>query len=233
MSWADVLQRWRHSRRCRRLARACEQPVLREYLETCGKQDIGSIADTPMIAVDLELTGLDKNSDHIVAMGWTQIDRGRIQIGSNRHLLISAERSVGESAAIHELVDSEVAEGEDIADGLQALFEAARGRVWVFHHAGLDVSFLKKACARWARIIPGFIVLDTMRIEYRQRLRREIPVKQGDLQLGSIRSLYGLPRYTAHNALIDAFATAELLLAIAAGMERNEPLRLAPHLKYF
>jgi DNA polymerase-3 subunit epsilon len=101
------------------------------------------------------------------------------------------------------------------------------------HHAGLDVSFLKKACARWARIIPGFIVLDTMRIEYRQRKRREIPVKQGDLQLGRIRSLYGLPRYTAHNALNDAFATAELLLAIAASMERNEPLRLTPHLKFF
>jgi len=216
-----------------RLARACEQPVLRDYLEACAKIDVGHIADTPLIAVDLELTGLDKNNDKIIAIGWTRIDRGRIQVGSNRHVLVSTERSVGSSAAIHELVDSEVAQGEDIDDGLQALFEAARGRVWVFHHAGLDVSFLKKACARWARIIPGFIVLDTMRIEYRQRKRREIPVKQGDLQLGSIRSLYGLPRYTAHNALNDAFATAELMLAIASNMERDAPLQLTPHLKFF
>lgn len=233
MSWSDKLQRWRHGRRCQRLARACEQPVLRDYLEACARLDVGNIADTPLLAVDLELTGLDRNSDRIVAMGWTQINRGRIQVGSNRHLLISIEQSVGSSAAIHELVDSEVAQGEDIADGLQALFEAGRGRVWVLHHAGLDVSFLKKACARWARIIPGFIVLDTMRIEYRQRKRREIPVKPGDLQLSRIRSLYGLPRYTAHNALNDAFATAELLLAIAASMERNKPLQLTPHLKFF
>ena len=207
--------------------------MLRDYLEACSKLDIGSIADTPLIAVDLELTGLDKNNDHIIAMGWTQIDRGRIQFGSNRHLLITSERSVGASAAIHELVDSEVAQGEDIDEGLAELFRAARGRVWVFHHAGLDVGFLKKACARWARILPGFIVLDTMRIEYRQRRRRDIPVKQGDLQLGRIRSFYGLPRYTAHNALNDAFATAELMLAIAASMERDAPLRLAPHLKFF
>lgn len=230
---ADVIQRWRHGRRCRKLARQCQQPVLREYLETCSGLDIDDIQNTPLIAVDLELTGLDKSEDRIIAIGWTQIDRGRIQVGSNMHLLVSAEQSVGRSAAIHELTDTEVAGGQDIQAGLEALFRAARGRVWVFHHAGLDVSFLKKACARWARIIPGFIVLDTMRIEYRQRKRREIPVKHGDLQLGSIRHQYGLPRYTAHNALNDAFATAELMLAIAASMERDAPLKLQPHLKFF
>jgi len=229
----DSLQRWRHARRCRRLARECGQPVLREYLESCSDLHVDHLENTPLIAVDLELTGLDKNSDHIVAMGWTQIDRGRIQVGSNRHLLISTKQSVGDSAVIHELTDTEVAQGQSIEAGLEALFQAARGRVWVFHHAGLDVSFLKKACGHWARILPGFIVLDTMRIEYRQRKRRDVPVKQGDLQLGNIRSRYGLPRYTAHNALNDAFATGELMLAIAAGMDREGPLKLAHHLKYF
>ena len=229
----DILQRWRHARRCRRLARECREPVLREYLESCSKLHVDHIENTPLIAVDLELTGLDKNNDRIIAMGWTLIDRGRIQVGSNRHLLISTDQLVGDSALIHELTDTEVAQGQSIESGLEALFQAARGRVWVFHHAGLDVSFLKKACGRWARILPGFIVLDTMRIEYRQRKRREVPVKHGDLQLSRIRGLYGLPRYTAHNALNDAFATAELMLAIASSMERDAPLRLAPHLKYF
>ena len=228
-----MLQRWGHARRCRKLARHCTQAVLRDYLEACAELDIDHIGNTPMIAVDLELTGLSKDSDHIIAIGWTQIDRGRIQMASNRHLLINADTSVGSSAAIHELLDSEIAEGGPIEDGIEALFHAATGRLWVFHHAGLDVSFLKKACARWARIIPAFIVLDTMRIEYRQRKRREIPVRHGDMQLASIRSTYGLPRYTAHNALNDAFATAELILAIAASMERDEPLKLKPHLKFF
>jgi DNA polymerase-3 subunit epsilon len=229
----DTLQRWRHARRCRRLARECREPVLRAYLESCSKLHVDHIENTPLIAVDLELTGLDKNNDRIIAMGWTLIDRGRIQVGSNRHLLISTDQLVGDSAVIHELTDTEVAQGQSIESGLEALFRAARGRVWVFHHAGLDISFLKKACGRWARILPGFITLDTMRIEYRQRKRREVPVKHGDLQLARVRSVYGLPRYTAHNALNDAFATAELMLAIAAGMEREEPLRLPPHLKYF
>lgn len=229
-----MLQRWRHRRRCRRLANACRQPVLRSYLESCAGLDIGRIDQTPLIAADLELTGMDPGSDRIIAMGWTLLDRGRIRLGSNRHLLIHPEdQSVGTSAAYHELLDNEVAEGEPLEEGLEELFAAAQGRVWIFHHAGLDIAFLKKACARWAGLLPGFIVLDTLRIEYRLRKRREVPVKHGDLQLAQIRSLYGLPRYTAHNALSDAVATAELMLAIAASMEGEAPLDLPPHLKYF
>jgi DNA polymerase-3 subunit epsilon len=72
-----------------------------------------------------------------------------------------------------------------------------------------------------------------MQIELDRRKRREIPVQQGDLQLNRLRSDYNLPRYTAHDALIDAVATAELLLAIAARLDRNAPLKLIPHLRFF
>lgn len=36
---------------------------------------------------------------------------------------------------------------------------------------------------------------------------------RGDLTLAGCRVRYGLPDYPAHNALVDALATAELLLA--------------------
>jgi DNA polymerase-3 subunit epsilon len=228
-----MLQRWRHARRCRRLARQCGQPQLRHYLESCSRLNIRHIANTPMIAVDMELTGLDKRKDHIIAMGWTLIDKGRIQMGSNQHMVISPEGSVGSSAVIHEMLDNEVERGVGIEDGLRALFRAGRGRVWVLHHAGLDIGFLKKACPPWAGVVPGFIVLDTLRIEYRRQLRRGKPVKPGELQLSAVRERYSLPRYKAHNALSDAFATAELMLAIAASMEPDGPLELKRHIKFF
>jgi DNA polymerase-3 subunit epsilon len=186
-----------------------------------------------MIAADLETTGLDAANDQIVAIGWVQLDRGRIVMGSSRHVLIRPEQSVGASATIHELLDREVAGGESLGTGLEMLFEAARDRIWIFHHAGLDVAFLREACAQWSSVVPPFLVLDTMRIEFQRRRRRETPVKQGDLQLGHLRQVYGLPRYTAHNALIDAVATAELLLAMAAQLEPGGELSLGPHLKRF
>ena len=228
-----MLKRWRHKKRCRNLASQCSQPVLKHYLEESAGLEIKDIQSTPLIAADLELTGLDARSNQIISIGWTLIDRGKVQVGANRHLLINADQSVGASAVIHELMDSEVAGGIELETGLEALFDAASGRVWVFHHAMLDVAFLQQACMKWAGIVPPFAVLDTMQIELALRKRREVPVQQGDLQLSRLRGDYHLPRYTAHNALIDAFATAELLLAIAAGLDRKAPLKLAPHLKYF
>lgn len=203
-----------------------------QYLEQCARLNPGHIADTGLVSVDLELTGLDPDTDQIISIGWTLVDGGRIQFGSNRRLLINADQSVGSSAAIHELMDSEVAEGMRVEDGLSELFKAAAGRVWVFHHAGLDVSFLQRACSQWAGVVPPFVVLDTMQIELGIRKRRDMPVQQGDLQLSRLRSDYHLPRYTAHDALIDAFATAELMLAIASRLDAKNPLQLASYLKF-
>jgi len=228
-----MFRRWRLQRRCRKLARASWQDSLTSYIESCGVLDIGTLDNTPVIAVDLELTGLDATRNRIIAIGWTQVDHGRIRLGSNRHITINAQQAVGESAAIHELTDAEVARGVPLDTGLQILFEAAAGRVWLFHHASLDVAFLRRACRDWAGVAPPFAVLDTLHMELAVRKRRDQPIKQGELKLSALRSRYNLPRYTAHNALIDACATAELMLAIASKMSPAEPLGLKPHMRFF
>ena len=228
-----MLRRWRHRRRCRDLAQQASKKALATYISECADFRLDTIDNTPMISVDLELTGLDAKQNQIIAIGWTRIDHGRVLFSGNRHLLISAEQSVGHSAAIHELLDSDVAGGVSLESGLQELFEAARGRAWLFHHANLDVAFLQQACKLWAGIAPPFIVLDTLRMELMLRKRRDIPVQHGDLQLSKLRASYHLPRYTAHNALIDACATAELLLAIAGRMDSSGSLKLAPYTRYF
>ena len=102
----------------------------------------------------------------------------------------------------------------------------------MFHHANLDVAFLKQGCVLWAGVEPPFVILDTMHIELAMHKRRNLPIQQGDLKLGSLRARYKLPRYTEHNALIDACATAELMLAIAAGKDSNGSLNLQPHVIY-
>ncbi|MGA9573968.1 MAG: exonuclease domain-containing protein [Lysobacterales bacterium] len=203
------------------------------YIQACAEIDLDTLDNTPLISVDLELTGLDAKQNQIIAIGWTQVDHGRIHLDANRHIMVNAQQSVGQSAEIHELMDSDVATGVPQDTALQKLFEAATGRVWLFHHARLDVAFLQKACRGWAGVAPPFVVLDTMHMELGMRKRRDQPVKQGELTLGALRSSYNLPRYTAHNALIDAFATAELMLAIASKMEPSASLVLKPHVRFF
>jgi DNA polymerase-3 subunit epsilon len=224
---------WRYRRRCHAAAQQCQHPNVATYMKECAGLGVDRLVDTPLIAVDLEMTGLDATQNHIIAIGWTQLDHGQISLTSNRHLLINAGQSVGHSAAIHELTDNDVAEGVPLEAGLAALFEAARGRVWLFHHADLDVAFLQHACKAWTGVALPFMVLDTMCLELTLRKRRELPVHHGDLQLNKLRAGYNLPAYTAHNALIDACATAELLLAIAEKLDTSGSLRLKPHLKYY
>ena len=60
-------------------------------------------------------------------------------------------------------------------------------------------------------------VADTMAIEHRQLKRRDTAIRAGDLRLQACRARHNLPAYPAHNALSDALATAELLLAQLAG----------------
>lgn len=201
--------------------------------EECAALNVDKLTNTPIISVDLEMTGMDARQNQIIAIGWTLLDNGRIRLGSNHHLLINANQSVGHSAAIHELMDNDVAEGVPLEAGLEALFEAARGRVWLFHHAGLDVAFLQRACVAWIGVAIPFRVLDTMQIELAIRKRRNLPIHNGDLRLSKLRADYNLPDYTAHNALIDACATAELLLAMVAKTDSGGSLRLQPHLTYF
>ena len=228
-----MFKHWCHRRRCRAMSLQCRQQNLARYIAECAEIDVDKLINTPLISVDLELTGLDVRQNQIISIGWTHLNRGRISFASNRHILIKADRSVGHSAAIHELMDSDVTRGVSLEAGIQLLFEAARGRVWLLHHASLDVAFLQKACVSWAGVAPPFTVLDTIQMELVMRKRQGLPVHNGDLQLGKLRSSYNLPRYTAHNALIDACATAELMLAIAARMDSSNSIRLRPHLTYF
>ena len=228
-----MFSRWRYCRRCRSVAKHCELPVVVACAEACADLNVDTLTNTPIISVDLEMTGMDARQNQIIAIGWTLLDKGRIRLDSNRHLVINANQSVGHSAAIHELMDNDVAEGVPLEAGLEALFEAARGRVWLFHHAGLDVAFLQRACVAWAGVAMPFRVLDTMQIELAIRKRRNLPVHHGDLRLTKLRADYNLPDYTAHNALIDACATAELLLAMVAKTDSGGSLRLQPHLTYF
>lgn len=228
-----MFSHWRFRRRCSAVTQKCDQKNVLAYTSDCTALSVDKLINTPLISVDLEMTGLDATENHIIAIGWTQLDGGRIRLASNRHILINTEQSVGHSAAIHELTDSDVAEGVPLEVGLEALIEAARGRVWIFHHAGLDVAFLKQACLAWAGVSLPFMVLDTMKMEMEIRKRRNLPLHHGDLKLGSLRSKYNLPDYTAHNALIDACATAELLMAIADQMDTAGSLNLRPHLGYY
>jgi DNA polymerase-3 subunit epsilon len=68
--------------------------------------------------------------------------------------------------------------------------------------------------------------VDTLVREHKLLNRREVPIKSGDLRLQACRDRYNLPPYPAHNALLDALATAELLIAHAKHRSAGQKLSL-------
>jgi DNA polymerase-3 subunit epsilon len=170
----------------------------------------------PFLVVDAEMSSLDVGEGELLSVGWVCVDGGSIELSSARHYLVKARNSVGQSATIHNLRDCEFGDALPGAQVLRLFLEAVAGRVLVAHNAELDLAYLNRVSLREFRAPVLVPVVDTLRQEHALLTRRECPIKSGDLRLQACRARYNLPSYTAHNALLDALATAELLIAMAA-----------------
>lgn len=84
------------------------------------------------------------------------------------------------------------------------------------HHAQLELGFLNKICQNLYQQGFHLPIVDTEVLARRQLQRRGASIQSGALRLFNLRKRYHLPEYSAHQALSDAIATAELFLAQAA-----------------
>lgn len=184
------------------------------------------------LVCDAEMSSLDVREGELLSLGWVVVEGGEIAFDSAAHHLVAPAHSVGQSAGIHQLRDCDLRDADPEPVVLQRFCEAARGRVLVFHHAPLDLAYLDRASRRCFGAPLLLPYLDTLAMERGRRERRQV-AEHGGLRLSDCRRHYGLPDYPAHNALVDALATAELLLAMAAhrggvtAAGRARPARLA------
>lgn len=194
---------------------------LRRFLSTPPPPLDTPVAQLPLLAVDLETTGLNAESDHILSAGWVPIDDLSVRLGGARHLLIRGSE-VGQSAVFHQLTDDELAGGCELAEALDEALDALTGRILLAHHATVEMGFLANAIERVHNVKVTFTSLDTM------LLARAIiapgfddEVRGDQLRLWRMRNRYNLPVYKSHEALTDAIACAELYLAEIAEIGNN------------
>lgn len=204
------------------------KPSMRTPLQPLYEQAIiapsQSFNNTRFLVIDCEMSGLDAASCQLLSIGWVVIEHSRILGASGRHVLVHADRGAGDSSKIHGLFDSRLAGANSAAAVLMLLVKHMQGAVLVFHHAGLDRRFLQKASLENFRCPLLFPYIDTLEIEKR---RLHIQGKTAGLRLSQCRERYGLPPVGQHNALADAQATAELLLAQASYLGRGSELKLS------
>ncbi|MBW7860157.1 MAG: 3'-5' exonuclease [Rhodocyclaceae bacterium] len=189
----------------------------------------------PMLALDVETTGLDPLRDEILSIGAVPMDATTIRASASRYWIVRPRAPLNpESVTIHAITDSQIASAPDLADVIGELLALMAGRIVVVHCREIERAFLDSALR--TRLGEGieFPAIDTMALEarvYRRRPRGFLDRLLGrraeaiSIRLADSRSRYGLPRYRAHHAPTDALATAELLQAqLAHRYARDTPL---------
>ena len=175
------------------------------------------LAELPLLAVDLETTGLDPRSDRVLSAGWVPVDGRRVDLAGARRVVVGDAGEVGDSATVHGLTDDELAAGVPLEEVVAELLTALQGRVLLAHFARVETGFVSAACRRlWGADLECAVV-DTLELERRAVSGAWGPDPEaGALRLAAVRERYGLPRYRAHEALTDALACAEVYLAQTA-----------------
>ena len=175
------------------------------------------VHDVEFVALDFETTGLNPEADHIISFGLVHVRQLAIVLDSAWHGIVFTPRDMPEdSAVIHHITDDTVANGMSIPELMPLLLKQLRGKVLLVHHAQLELGFLNKICHNLYQQGFHLPVVDTEVLARRRLQRRGVSIKSGALRLFNLRTHYHLPEYTAHQALSDAIATAELFLAQAA-----------------
>ena len=222
-----ILGRFGADRRRARWAGEAPPGPVRDYLSSPppGPRTDGS--DLRLLALDLETTGLDPSTDHILSVGFVPIDGRQVVLSGAEHLLCRADVEVGQSAAVHGITDDALAGGIDLRTLVERVAAALTGRVLLAHHAAIETGFLSAACERELGVPLPMTAVDTMELQsrvLRSHAGEDLP--PGALRLSTARAHVGLPRYAAHEALTDALACAELYLAQVDRLSGGQPMSL-------
>lgn len=226
-----MFSHWIMKTRLQYQSRYCKDKQIKAYQQALLPLLSVSIKEAPLLALDLEMTGLDPKLDQIISIGLIPIINGEIKLNKGRHKLIKIAGSVGQSATIHGLVDADLQQALPLNDALNWLLDEAIGSVLVAHHAPLDMSFIEHALCKKNGISSNnrchLHAIDTLKIEHQRLLRKQPMIKEGELRLWPCRTRYNLPNYEAHNALVDALSCAELLMAQVSKMGGAKQIKVS------
>lgn len=215
------------AKRKRQLKKAPEG-ALKDFLSVPFPDSKESVDKAPILAVDFETTGLDAAKDQILSIGFILIENNAIKLSTAYHKVIRTKGALSEeNVVIHQITDDTRHQGDTLQTAVEDLLKALTGKVMLVHFANIEKNFLNAACMKLYGVEPVFPIIDTLMLAKRRLDMGAAGYDPSELRLFNLRNKYELPRYSAHNALSDALATAELFFAEVATMndKRSPPIK--------
>ena len=165
------------------------------------------------VSLDLETTGMDPRSDHILSLAAVPVREGRVLLSERFERAIRPDRTFGiESIRHHRITPQEAAGGIAVTQAVREFLHWLGPRTLLGYHLGFDLDML----APHVRAVAGF-PLPNPRIDLADEIaraqRRQAPDAPPQLDFVHLCDRLGVPVMGRHTALGDAVAVGACWLA--------------------
>lgn len=173
---------------------------------------------TRYVVVDVEASGLHMTRDRLISIGAVAVSGGLIDPQDTFEVLLRQDEvSSHENILIHGIGGSAQREGVEPAEALLRFLDFVGKAPLVAYHAEFDQAMIERAarCHLGTGLGLQWIDLAWVLPElYRERIDAQV-------HLDDWLALFGIGNFLRHNAVADAYATAQLL---QAGLTRGAAL---------
>ncbi len=149
------------------------------------------VSEAPLAFVDLEMTGLDPDKDHVVEVCIERVVGGEVR--DRVDSLVRPPRVSGDGMHVHGIDAAALAAAPTFADLADRVLAVLDGAIPVAHAAAWDVAFLESELARAGRKLPTQHYVDTL-----QLARRCFGLPSHSLD--ALCTHFGIDRGRAHRA---------------------------------
>ncbi|MBQ1388913.1 MAG: type I-E CRISPR-associated endoribonuclease Cas2 [Clostridia bacterium] len=162
---------------------------------------------TSYILLDIETTGLSKEKDDILEIGFVKISGGKII--SQRSFLINVEKIPDEIVKLTGITPEMVqSEGVDLKTALEETFDIIDDKNVLIYNADFDLGFLKKGAESCDVDLPDIHLLDVF--ELAKKMIRSAP----NHKLETVAVQLGIEKKQNHRAVEDCLLMNEVYLKL-------------------
>ncbi len=157
----------------------------------------------PIVAFDIETTGLDRRNDRLTEIGAVILENG--EITERFQTFVNPEGPIPfEITRLTGITDDMVQDAPSQEEAIRAFLDFAGGRPLAAHNADFDMGFMKEGCRRYG--IPFHSgAIDTLALA--QNLLPDL----GRYRLNLVARHLNLPDFQHHRAVDDALTVAYML----------------------
>lgn len=200
-----------------------QRAILSDYHAMAAPDGDAVLSAQRFVVVDVESTGLNVLSDRLIAIGAVVVTGGRVALGEAFEVVLrQAQPSNVDNILVHGIDGTTQTGGEPPADALLAFLRFVGKSPLVAYHAAFDRTLIDKTTQTHLGMIIGTPWIDLAYIA--PALYPELAARCRALDDWTGR--FGIDIPNRHNALSDAFATAQLLLVMLSRMQAHGDARL-------